>query len=219
MENVAQIPWFSHSGGGNHPEARILYCSLQFSRRTQLQLPTVVTDWRTQPILHPFPLLPSSLGVLEILSQIHPSHWILVSGTASGETQTKITSILQKFLLCPWNHTVNAQSAICLGSLTHSLNRSLFQKNVDGVPIWCKIRELCPEKIAENRHRSCPLEQPISQKSQVSHMYNFNFLVAKLKIEIKIKEPKAAKILWFQCLLKLRDPVTLSGSQPASSVP
>lgn len=141
---------------------QILYCSLKFPHRTELQLPTGVTRSRTHPILPPT-LRTSSL----------PS-WCF--GDPFPNTSLTLNSCLrdcfwgnpnQNYIYSPevshclWNCTVYAWCAVCLGSRIHSLNHSLVQKNVNGVPISCKITELHARKTAENRHRSCPQGQPI----------------------------------------------------------
>ena len=137
-------------------------------------------------------------------SQIDHLHLIFVPGTASGGTQTNIASIFQKFLLCLWDNTMNAWAAVCLYAFTNSLTHFLFSKNINGMPIWCKIAELGAKKTVVNSRKSCSLEQPVPKKQVMCYKYNLNFLEATLKKKKRKKrEAQYSKISSFQCVPSL----------------
>lgn len=129
-EIVYKDPGCLTLGRQGRPQAQILYCSLKFSCRTKLQLPTVVIGSRTHPILCPLP--PSHFFTLLVFWRFLLKYITCFKSLSQrlllGGIQTKITCILQKFLLCLWNWTVNAWSSIHLCSFIHSLTHSLFQK-------------------------------------------------------------------------------------------
>ena len=135
-------------------------------------------------------------------SQIDHLRLIFVSGTASGGTQTNIASIFQKFLLWLWDNTMNAWAAICLCAFINSLTHFLFSKNINGMPIWCKIAEAGAKKTVVNSRKSSPLKQPVPKKQVMCYKCNLNFLEATLG-EKKEREAQYSKILSFQCVPSL----------------